>query len=185
LNRKFVPWSSLKNGLTVSRTQHSSKCETKWKLHPFVVISSFQAEPNLLATNFLWKCNPTHKTESGTANRWETINSKPPGRTAQKHLAAVRSYVFYQPPQRLQFCWSKPACFDFSSSNFTLHDQVRSTAGDALRDIVENLKYSDWGYLNPFFKKKGCFGKISARVVDMIIEWWIWGIQDITYVAMY
>jgi len=51
LNRKFVPWSSLKNGLTVSITLHSSKCEIKWKLHPFVVISSFQAEPNLQATN--------------------------------------------------------------------------------------------------------------------------------------
>jgi putative component of membrane protein insertase Oxa1/YidC/SpoIIIJ protein YidD len=25
-------------------------------------------------------CNPTHKTEIGTANRWGTTNSKPPGR---------------------------------------------------------------------------------------------------------
>jgi len=24
-------------------------------------------------------CNPTHKTETGTANMWETTNSKPPG----------------------------------------------------------------------------------------------------------
>ncbi len=54
-----VPW---KNGLTVSITQHSSKCETKWKLHPFVVVSSFQPELNLYKLQtidfvFLWKCS--------------------------------------------------------------------------------------------------------------------------------
>jgi hypothetical protein len=49
LNRKFVPWSYLNNGFhSFSITQHSSKCETKWKLHPSVVVSSFQAEPNNL-----------------------------------------------------------------------------------------------------------------------------------------
>ncbi len=28
--------------------------------------------------------------------------------------------------------WPKPACFDFSSSNFTLQNHILSTAGDAL-----------------------------------------------------
>jgi hypothetical protein len=30
-------------------------------------------------------------------------------------------------------CWAKPAHFDFSSSNFTVQDQILSTAGDALK----------------------------------------------------
>jgi len=29
--------------------------------------------------SYLLFCNPTHKTETGTANRWETTNNKPPG----------------------------------------------------------------------------------------------------------
>jgi hypothetical protein len=29
--------------------------------------------------SYLFICNPTHKTETGTANRWGTTNSKPPG----------------------------------------------------------------------------------------------------------
>jgi len=31
------------------------------------------------------------------------------------------------------FSWAKPACFDFSSSNFTMQGHIVSTAGDALR----------------------------------------------------
>jgi hypothetical protein len=30
------------------------------------------------------------------------------------------------------FCWAKPACFDFSSSNFNFHGHILSTAEAAL-----------------------------------------------------
>jgi len=45
-------------------------------------------------------CNPTHKTETGTANRWETTNSKPPGRIimmgqSETQRVAVRSYLLH------------------------------------------------------------------------------------------
>jgi hypothetical protein len=31
------------------------------------------------------------------------------------------------------FCWAKPVCFDFTLSNFSVKDQILSTAGDPLR----------------------------------------------------
>jgi hypothetical protein len=73
--------------------------------------------------------NPTHKTKTGTANRWETTNSKPSGQiiiianhldkslllTDQNCGATIISYLllffrkraFYQPPQTLQKYWTK------------------------------------------------------------------------------
>jgi len=48
-------------------------------------------------------------------------------------------WAIYQPPQLVHyaepkpFSWAKPAaCFDFSSSNFSVQDLILSTAGDAL-----------------------------------------------------
>jgi len=57
----------------------------------------------------------THKTETGTANRWGTPNSKPPERIitmghSEKHWAGVRSYLlqsFHRPRQRAQLCGAK------------------------------------------------------------------------------
>jgi hypothetical protein len=41
-----------------------------------VTLQKYFSHPNLVLYFF---CNPTHKTETGTANRWETTSSKPPG----------------------------------------------------------------------------------------------------------
>jgi hypothetical protein len=60
-----------KNGLTLSLTQHSSKCETKWKLHPFVVVSSFQAELNLYKLQTRRFCLPLKV-------QWVTSYTSPP-----------------------------------------------------------------------------------------------------------
>ncbi len=43
-----------------------------------------RASPTVLSmqpcrSSYLLFCNPTHKTETGTANRWGTTNRKPPG----------------------------------------------------------------------------------------------------------
>jgi hypothetical protein len=68
---------------------------------------------------------PTHKIKTGTGNRWETTNSKPPGPVtmigqSETQGAAVRAYllhsslasvrlwcVFYQPQQTVHKCWAK------------------------------------------------------------------------------
>jgi len=68
---------------------------------------------------------PTHKIKTGTANRWETIDSKPPGPItmigqSETQGAAVRAYllhsslasvrlccVFYQRQHTVHKCWAK------------------------------------------------------------------------------
>jgi len=113
--------------------------------------------------SYLLFCNPTYKTETGTANRWgwTTIaNHKVESLwwTNQKHWAAVRSYLLhsfvqlhsigwlvgspftghgkaYNYAEQKPFSWSKPACFDFSSSNFTVQGDILSTPGDALTQL--------------------------------------------------
>ncbi len=88
-------------------------------------------------------CNPTHKTETGTTNRWGTTYSKPPGRiimisqsetlsssyfifitlvSAGAHAAAPFTshsnlWIFVEPKL---FSWAKPSYVGFSSSNFTV-----------------------------------------------------------------
>ncbi len=86
------------------------------------------------------------------ANRCKTINSKPPCpmTNTETHsqiifitllfrhvpsfagdftnLGKLRKYATSKP-----FSCAKPACFDFSSSNFNLHSHIRSTGEDALR----------------------------------------------------
>jgi hypothetical protein len=80
-------------------------------------IATKAAFPGVLGTR-LWKSishiqvlviyfipNPTHQTRTGIANRWETTNSKPPGRIMtsgqslrvvnQKQRAAVRSHLLH------------------------------------------------------------------------------------------
>jgi hypothetical protein len=46
-----------------------------------VVLSMWLCEKIFFASKFRYVlfCNPTHKTETGRANRWVTTNSKPPG----------------------------------------------------------------------------------------------------------
>jgi hypothetical protein len=92
--------------------------------------------------SYLLFSNPTHKTKTWTANTWETTNSNPHGpiKLSSQLTTGVRlCCAFYQPQQTVQtFCaklysYAKPACFDFSSSNFYLQGHIRSTSGAALR----------------------------------------------------
>jgi hypothetical protein len=40
------------------------------------------------------------------------------------------------------FAWPKPAYFDFSSSNFTVQDQVLSPAGDGLKQTSQEENFT-------------------------------------------
>ncbi len=88
----------------------------------------------------LFFCNPSHKTETGTAKRWGTTNSKPLGPIiimGQKldhiyctlfcrYTAFLRLFVATandaimlsqnQFPEPKPISWAKPTCFDISSS---------------------------------------------------------------------
>jgi hypothetical protein len=74
--------------------------------------------------SYLIFCNPTHKTETGTANRWGTTNSKLPVpiiMMAQSETLISSQVIFvtlvsagahsccavHQSPQTLQLCWAK------------------------------------------------------------------------------
>jgi hypothetical protein len=74
--------------------------------------------------NYLIFCNPTHKTETGIANRWGTTNSEPPApiimigqskTLSGSHIIFITLFcagahpccAFYQPQQILQCCWAK------------------------------------------------------------------------------
>jgi hypothetical protein len=71
--------------------------------------------------SYLLFCNPTHQTETGTANRWGTTSSKPPGpiimmgesETVTRSqiiyitLFSVVCCAFYTPPHTVQLCWAK------------------------------------------------------------------------------
>ncbi len=111
-----------------------------WDLAKIFLTSKFS---NLL---FL---NPNHKTKTETANRWETTNTNPLG---IKNMEQQSDHIYYTLLWRVlgytvpftslnklcttglpkPFCWAKPACFDFSSSNFNFHGHILSTAEAAL-----------------------------------------------------
>jgi len=81
--------------------------------------------------------NPTHKTATATANRWETTNSNPAGpiELSSQSTTGVRlCCALYQPQQTMQKCWAKTIfClaklvrFNFSSSTFYLPVHILST----------------------------------------------------------
>jgi hypothetical protein len=117
--------------------------------------------------------NPTHKTETGTADTWGTTNRKPSGPIImmganQKQGAVVRSYLlhsflqvhtvaapFYQSPQTVQSCWAKTTVFLNQTGMFSLFviqfysckGHILSTPGDALRPPA---KLSSWPCRNIF-----------------------------------
>ncbi len=72
--------------LTVAQKYHSPNRVQAWNVFNCKSISSSAQYVTLQKYVFTYKfsyvlfCNPTHKTEIGTANRWGTTNSKPPGR---------------------------------------------------------------------------------------------------------
>jgi hypothetical protein len=95
-------------------------------------------------------CNPTNKTETGTANRWGTTIANHMDQSLwwadQKHWEAVRSYLLhsfmqvhsaaarhtshgtlrnYAEPK--PFFWVKPIHVGFSSSVFSVQDHILST----------------------------------------------------------
>jgi len=102
-------------------------------------------------------CNPTNKTETGTANRWETTNSKPHGpiiydgpiRNTQQQLDHIYYNLFctallcLDPPtitcaimmRQNHFPESNRYKSDFLHPFLTLQDHILSTAGDALRSF--------------------------------------------------
>ncbi len=91
--------------------------------------------------SYLLFCNPSHKSETGIANRWGTSNSKPPGpiimmgrseslssseiillhtcRPLVQLLGLVSHYKLCHYAEPRLFFSPKPAYFDFSSSNAT------------------------------------------------------------------
>jgi hypothetical protein len=104
---------------------------------------------------YLLICSLTHKTETGTANRWETIYSKPPGpiRTMGQLETLISSQIIfitlfprgaqcvcaiYDPQQTLQLCepktifLSQTGIFWLVFIKFYCADHILNTAGDAL-----------------------------------------------------
>ncbi len=97
--------------------------------------------------SYLLFCNPTYKTETGTAYRWGTSNSKPHGPIIMMDQSetVISSQIIFDTvfSAGTHFCWwtnhvepkpiswAKPAYLDFSS-NFTLQGYTLSTTGDAL-----------------------------------------------------
>ncbi len=126
--------------------------------------------------------NPTHKTKTGTANRWETANSKSPGaiimisQWERKQGPAVRSYLlysslasvrlycaFHQPQQTVQKWWGKTILLsqtgivDFPSSNFNLEGEILSTSGVA--------QTKDFKIMFLEFRWVGIGGRLSDFVI--------------------
>jgi len=99
--------------------------------------------------SYLLFCNPTHNTETGTANRWATTYWEPATPiiiAGQSETLIISQTLFitlfsagaqhccvftshrnlcnYAEPKL--FSWAKPAYFNFSSSNFIVPDQILS-----------------------------------------------------------
>jgi len=55
--------------------------------------------------------------------------------TIAEPFTSHRNLYNYSKPKL--FFWAKTACFNFSSSNFTVHDHILNTAGDALRSCAQ------------------------------------------------
>ncbi len=109
---------------------------------------------HILVSSILFH-NLTHKTKTGTANSWETTNSKPPGpiivigqseTMSSYHIISIilfssrctallcplpASTHYAKNARSKPFSWAKPTYFDSSSSNF--NGSHMSTAGDAPR----------------------------------------------------
>ncbi len=93
--------------------------------------------------------NRTHQFKTGTAHRWKTTDSKRPGpiiMIGQSEIGSSSQIIFiaffyvkwtsccafYQPVWENTgsnpFCWAKPACVNFSSSNCNLQGDTLSGA---------------------------------------------------------
>jgi hypothetical protein len=140
--------------------EHRQSCAQYATLHNSFLHPSF---------SYLLFCNPTHKTETGIANRWgitsreNHLDQSLWYANQKKHWVAVRSHLLhsfvqvhsfgepftshgklchYSEPKH--FSWAKPAYFDFSSSNFSMQDHIGTTTGDALSFLFLILWNLDW-----------------------------------------
>jgi hypothetical protein len=140
-----------------------------------VTLQKYFSHPSLVIYFF---ATPPKKTELGTANRWGTTNSKPPGliiMIGQSETLSSSQIIFitlfspgaqpwcacylatgnlchYAEPK--SFSWAKLAYFDFFSSNFHMQGQILSTTGDSLRGklwIWVMLSRRVFGYLHIHF----------------------------------
>jgi hypothetical protein len=66
----------------------------------YVTVEKHFSDPSLVIYFF---SNPTHKTKTGTANRWETTNNKPP-LVNQKQGTTLRSYLLHSSLAGAQLC---------------------------------------------------------------------------------
>jgi hypothetical protein len=66
----------------------------------YVTVQKHFSDPSLVIYIF---SNPIHKTKTGTANRWETANSKPP-LVNQKQGTTLRSYLLHSSLVGAQLC---------------------------------------------------------------------------------
>jgi hypothetical protein len=102
-------------------------------------------------------CNLTHKT--GTANRWVTNMLVPYGQISDgcrcqiilsTLLWQVHSFVCLSSQTiLLRQTRHKPACFDFSSSNFNVQGHILNTTVEALSDLYRKL-HEMVGYLTNY-----------------------------------
>jgi len=142
--------------------------------------------------------NLTLKTKTATAKMGGGLLgiSKPPGPIIMiangKQRTAMTSYLlhsslpgarfccaFYLPQQTVQkktiFCWAKPVCFHFSSSNFNLQGPILITCGVTLRDMMYPLLLCGlcrwpkcYHVLNWFFLPKSIFWNLfELSVVEI------------------
>jgi hypothetical protein len=135
-----------------------------------------------IQVSYLLCSNPAHKTETGTANRWGTTNSKPHGpfimmgqsktlsRTQMMFIILVhtvtepctshRNLYNYSKPK--QFFWAKTACFNFSSSNFTVHDHILEHSWRCSKILCakENTIYN----MRPFYMRNLCSHLYDPKV---------------------
>ncbi len=118
----------------------------------YLTLQKYFSHPSF---NYFLFFNPTHKTKTGTANRWETTkkttwtnyyDSPIRNREHQSdhiYYTLLRQVLGFVVPftsiSKLcknagpkPFCWTKLACFEFSSSNFNLQGHILSTGGVVL-----------------------------------------------------
>jgi hypothetical protein len=129
------------------------KLRTSLKPCPVLTFFLIPAQHWYLPYIYMYVCmyiNLTHKTETGTANRWGTTNSNHMDQLLwlanQKHWVAVKSYLlhsfvqecsncaFYQPRQIVQVCRAKPTFLSQTDMfwlffiQFYCADRILSTA---------------------------------------------------------
>ncbi len=126
--------------------QHASPAAV---LDTWLTLQTCFSHPSLV---ILLSNTPTHPSKTRTANSWETtsyVNRNPPGTIklsrltnqhqyvsldfAAVHFASLSKYIF---AGTKPFCWAKPACFDFSSSNFNLQRHWKQSCGVTLSELV-------------------------------------------------